>query len=324
MSALGRALIIAVMLALAACFPKPLDLQVRDVVTDAPVEGVAMHRHAISLLTLLPSKQDPVITDANGDARVWVPPFNTNVTLLRPGYEPASIAVYKSDVSSKLEGAASRPNLRFDALKEGDVVSMKLKPVTRTPTTVQVVDAATGKPVGDVEVLSTTFLYLPAPGLEDGWGFPDLQDLRTSTDGGATIDCISGFRNRVTARAAGRADAQTDIRAGGPSAITMKSRELRWKPVRFEVLDEKRGTPVEGAWVTTEEPRRGLPPDPNAFAAVTGPDGLTPPVVIPDAVPLVIQIEAPGHRKRREALDWNAIGEGDIRTLWIRRKGWFE
>jgi len=51
---------------------------------------------------------------------------------------------------------------------------------------------------------------------------------------------------------------------------------------------------------------------------------LTPPVVIPDAVPLVIQIEAPGHRKRREALDWNAIGEGDIRTLWIRRKGWFE
>ena len=26
-----------------------------------------MHKHAISLLTLLPSKQDPVITDANGE-----------------------------------------------------------------------------------------------------------------------------------------------------------------------------------------------------------------------------------------------------------------
>lgn len=324
MRTIARMLIVAVALPLAACFPKPLDLQVRDLNTGAPIEGVAMHKHAISLLTLLPSKQDPVLTDAQGDARIWVPPFNTNVTLLRPGYEPASIAVYKSDVSTKLEGATSRPNLRFDALKEGDVVPMKLKPVTRTPTTVQVVDTSTGTPVADVELLSTTFLYLPAPGLEDGWGFPDMQDLRTGADGGATIDCISGFRNRVTARAAGRADAQADIRADGPSSITMKSRALRWKPIRFEVLDEKRGTPVEGAWVTTEEPRRGLPPDPNAFAAVTGADGLTPPVVIPDSVPLVIQIEAPGHRKRREALDWNAIGEGDIRTLWIRRKGWFE
>ena len=94
MSALRRAFIIAITLPLAACFPKPLDLQVRDVVTDAPVEGVAMHRHAISLLTLLPSKQDPVITDANGDARVWVPPFNTNVTLLRPGYEPCNAIRY--------------------------------------------------------------------------------------------------------------------------------------------------------------------------------------------------------------------------------------
>ena len=94
--------------------------------------------------------------------------------------------------------------------------------------------------------------------------------------------------------------------------------------MRFEVLDEKRGTPVEGAWVSLEEPRNGLPPDPNAFAACTGPDGLTPPVPVPDLVPLVLVVRAPGHRDRREALDWNAVGQGDVRTVWIHRKGWFE
>lgn len=308
----------------AACFPRPLDLQVRDMDTDAPVEGVALHRHAISLFTLLPSRQEPVRTDALGDARVWVPSCNTNVTLLRPGYEPASIAVYKTEVPSKLDGAASRPNIRFDALQQGEVVAMKLKPVTRSAVAVRVVDATTGTPVPDAQVMSTTFLYLPAPGLEDGWGFPDMQDLRTDETGTATVACVSGFRNRVTARAAGRSDAHTDIRTGDTDQITLRCRELRWKQVRFEVLDEKRGTPIEGAWVATEEPRRGLPPDPNAFAAVTGPDGLTPPLLIPDTVPLVVQVEAPGHRSRREAVDWNGIGAGDVRTIWIRRKGWFE
>jgi hypothetical protein len=94
--------------------------------------------------------------------------------------------------------------------------------------------------------------------------------------------------------------------------------------VRFEILDEKEGTPVSGAWISLEEPRNGLPPDPNAFAACTGPDGLTPPIELPDVVPLVVEVRCPGHRDRREALDWKSVGEGDIRTIWIRRKGWFE
>lgn len=115
-----------------------------------------------------------------------------------------------------------------------------------------------------------------------------------------------------------------DLRDPPADGVSLKLRSLQWKPVRFEVLDEKRGTPVEGAWITLEEPRRGLPPDPNAFAGMTGPDGLTPSMSIPDLVPLVIQVRAPGHRDRREALDWSSIGEGDIRTVWLRRKGWFE
>lgn len=313
-----------VCLSLGACFPRPLDLQVHDADTGEPVEGVAMHKHAISLLSLLPSRQTPVQSAADGSARVWVPPLNTNVTLLRPGYEPASLAVYRKAPPESMRGDDARVRLSFEELGDGAVVPMRLKPVTRTPIEVHVVDQASGDPVTDAEVLSTTFLYLPAPGLEDGWGFPDLQQVRTGTDGVGRMDLISGFRNRVTARAAGRSESHTDLREPPKGPLTLRVRPLQWKSMRFEVLDEKRGTPVEGAWISLEEPRRGLPPDPNAFAAMTGSDGLTPAISIPDLVPLVIQVRAPGHRDRREALDWSSIGAGDIRTVWIRKRGWFE
>ena len=199
-----------------------------------------------------------------------------------------------------------------------------MKPCTRTPIEVRVVDFDSGKAVEGAEVLARTFLYLPAPGLEEGWGFPDLQRAPTATDGSARIERVSGFRNRITARMAGRADVNADLRGEPSDPITLRSRTLQWKTVRFEVLDEKRGTPVEGAWIALEEPRNGLPPDPNAFAACTGRDGLTPSIEIPDVVPLVIEVRAPGHRDRREAIDWKSIGENDVRTVWIRRKGWFE
>jgi len=311
-------------LAMAACFPRPMDLHVQDADTGAPIEGVALHKHAISLLTLLPSRQEPVRSLADGSARVWVPPLNTNVTLLRPGYEPTSIAVFKKEVPASMQGDSERPRLVFDDLKDGEMFELRMKPCTRTSVEVRVIDADSGKPVEGAEVLSRTFLYLPAPGLEEGWGFPDMQRVTTGPDGSATVQRFSGFRNRVTARMAGRSDAHADIRADVQGAVTLRSRELRWKPLRFEVLDEKEGTPVAGAWITLEEPRSGLPPDPNAFAIRTGPNGLTPPLELPDAVPLVIEVRCPGHRDRREALDWKSIGESDIRTLWIRRKGWFE
>jgi len=311
-------------LATAACFPKPLDMQLNDSATGAPVDGVALHKHSISLLTLLPGKQQPVLSQPNGHARVWVPPFNTNITLLRPGYEPTSVAIYKTEMPVTMRSDATRPRLRFEDLKEGEVVSMQLKPVTRTPMTVHVVDATTGVSVPDVEILSSTFLYLPTPGVEDGWGFPDLQMIRTNDDGDATIECISGFRNRVTVRGAGRADAHADVRDQTATSLTLKSRELKWKAMRFEVLDEKQGTPVEGAWVALEEPRHGLPPDPNGFAAITGANGLTAMMKIPDFMPLVLQIHAPGHRSRRETLDWSVISDNDIRSVWIHKKGWFE
>lgn len=318
-----RAVTVALVACLAACFPKPLDLHVADASTGAPVDGVALHRHAISLLTLLPSRQDPVHTTSDGCARVWVPPLNTNVTLLRPGYEPASVAVYRTEVPESMRGGA-RKQLLFQDLKEGEIFEMRMTPCTRTPTKVTVVDAPSGKPIDGADVLARTFLYLPAPGLEDGWGFPDLQTAPTDANGTATIDRVSGFRNRVTARMPGWADTHADLRGDSATELTLRARPLRWKTVRFEVLDEKRGTPVEGAWVSLDEPRSGLPPDPNVFAACTGADGLTPAVSVPDVVPLVLDIRAPGHRDRRESLDWNAVREGDVRTVWVRRKGWFE
>lgn len=320
--ALARATIL-LPLAATACFPRPLDLHVQDADSGAPVEGVALHRHAISLLTLLPSRDEPVRTRPDGDARIWVPPLNTNVTLLRPGYEPTSIAVLRTQIPDSMKGG-ERMLIPFDSLHEGETVAMRMKPCTRTPTPVQVVDTTTGKPIAGADVLARTFLYLPAPGLEDGWGFPDLQRSSTSAEGRTSVDRVSGFRNRVTARMPGWADASVDLRTDAPDGLRLRCRPLRWKSMRFEVLDEKRGTPVEGAWVALDEPRNGLPPDPNAFAACTGADGLTPPIPVPDLVPLVLDVRAPGHRDRREALDWNAVQQGDVRTVWIRRKGWFE
>lgn len=319
-----RALLPLLALSLGACFPRPLDVKVSDADTGLPVEGVAMHRHAISLLSLLPSRQQPVRSAADGSARVWVPALNTNITMLRPGYEPASLAVYRKTPPASMRNDEERVRLSFDELEEGRVVPMRMKPVTLTPIEVRVSDQGTGGAVPEVEVLAGTFLFLPAPGLEEGWGFPDLQRAIPDDRGAARLSLVSGFRNRITARAAGWTEAHADLREAPAEAIALKLRPLRWKPVQFEVLDEKRGTPVPGAWVSLEEPRRGLPPDPNTFAGLTDENGLTPMLLLPDRVPLVIHIEAVGHRERREALDWSSLGEGDIRTVWIRRKGWFE
>lgn len=317
------ALLATTSLSVVACFPRPLDVHVQDADSGAPVDGVALHRHAISLLTLLPSRDQPVRTQADGDARVWVPPLNTNVTLLRPGYEPSSIAVLRTQIPDSMKGG-ERMLVPFESLHEGDPVRMRMKACTRTPTPVRVVDSVTGQPIAGADVLSRTFLYLPAPGLEDGWGFPDLQRSSTSGEGQASVDRVSGFRNRVTARMPGWADASVDLRSTPSDTLVLRCRPLKWKSIRFEVLDEKRGTPVEGAWVSLDEPRNGLPPDPNAFAARTDAAGLTPPVPVPDLVPLVVAVRAAGHRDRRESLDWTAVGEGDVRTIWIHRKGWFE
>jgi len=169
-----RALAVLVTASLTACFPRPLDMHVQDAQTGAPIEGVALHKHAISLLSLLPSRQEPVQSKADGSARVWVPPLNTNITLLRPGYEPASVAVFKKE---------------FPASMQGDF-EMRMKPCTRTTMEVRVIDAENGQPVEGAEVLARTFLYLPAPGLEEGWGFPHMQCVPTAGDGLSKIEQI--------------------------------------------------------------------------------------------------------------------------------------
>jgi hypothetical protein len=112
-----RALALLVAASLTACFPRPLDMHVQDAQTGAPIEGVALHKHAISLLSLLPSRQEPVQSRSDGSARVWVPPLNTNITLLRPGYEPASVAVFKKEFPASMQGDSDRPRLLFENLK---------------------------------------------------------------------------------------------------------------------------------------------------------------------------------------------------------------
>ena len=154
------------------CFPRPLDLQMKDSVNNKPVEGVTIHRHSVTLLSLLPTNSNAVKSDASGDARIWIPPFNTKLTFLEPGFEPASIGIFSSKTTTSMLATESSSHmvLRFDDLDGKTKQTVAIAPVKYVEISVRVVDETTGAPIDDAEVLATTFLYLPLPGLEDRWG----------------------------------------------------------------------------------------------------------------------------------------------------------
>jgi len=97
--------IASAMLALGAC-SKPVSFQALDTDFNAPLEGVRIHRHSVSIFSLLPSKRAPLETDFAGDAIVPVPPNPTALTFLRQGYEPVSIAVFRQIPSSLRRSSA--------------------------------------------------------------------------------------------------------------------------------------------------------------------------------------------------------------------------
>ena len=84
------------------CFPRPLDLQLKDSTNSNPVAGVTIHRHSVTLLSLLATDSNAVKSDALGDARIWVPPFNTKLTLLQPGFEPSTVDVFTSKTTTSM------------------------------------------------------------------------------------------------------------------------------------------------------------------------------------------------------------------------------
>ncbi len=309
------------------CFPRPLDLQVKDSLNNKPVAGMTIHRHSVTLLSLLATDSNAVKSDPSGDARIWIPPFNTKLTFLEPGFEPASIGIFSSKTTTGMlaEESSSHMVWRFEDLDGKTRRTVPVVPVKYVPITVKVVDQSTGLPIDNAEVLATTFLYLPLPGVEDRWGFPDLQNIRSDTAGRLSVNHASGFRNVITARKPGYQEARQDFVAGNSgSELVLKLRRLETKLILFKAFNAESKQNLEGVVVRLDEQRNGLPPDPNAFAVVSDVAGLTPPVSMPNLMPLVIETYYVGYRRFSMGLDWRSLKDGEVLKIPLQKKGWFE
>jgi hypothetical protein len=309
------------------CFPRPLDLQLTDASDNKPVEGVTIHRHSVTLLSLLATDSNAVQSGPGGEARIWVPPFNTKLTLLQSGFEPATIDVFNSKTTDNMlvSSNSAHQTFRFQDLDEKTTHNMKLAPVKFVPIQVRVVEKSNGDPIDDAEISATTFLYLPMPGIENRWGFPDLQTMRSDSDGHTQVSHASGFRNVLTVRKPGYQEVRQDLDASNSeSELLIQLRQLQKKTVQFKVLNSESNQPIPNVVVRLNEQRNGLASGPNEFAVVSNEDGFTPLVPIQNMMPLVIETECAGYHRFSLGLDWRALKDGEVIKVNVRKKGWFE
>ena len=353
-----RLLLLAALSLLTAACAKPITFQLQDATTGEPLPEVRIYRHSVSIFSLLPSKGDPRETDAEGLVVVDIPPRSTNLTLLRQGFEPMSVGGFRwvpgrqsgangagqpgatdpasdaasgaagADGASGAGGAAGLPAQDsgawnrcycWDDLAPRIPVDLPMTPLRATDVDVLVVDPQ-GQPQAGVEVTAATFLYLPVPGLEREWGFPKVQVRKTGADGHCTLTEYSGFLNRFTARREGWQEARADLdgRVPGARCVELRMRPLRFRSVRYQVMTEK-NRPIAGAVVSMGQARNGLPADPNAFKATTSADGFTPPLRIPDAEPLCIEVSAKGYVTRLDGPAWRVLDDGGVRRIVLER-----
>jgi len=318
--------VVALMLSLIGC-SKPIPFQLADIDSGAPLEGVRIYRHSVSLFSLLPSKKSPVETDFTGIATVNVPPNPTNLTFLRQGYEPTAVGVFRQMPSAMAQrtDAACEPDpdspwqriLCWDDLMPKIDVPVRMRPLTSGAIEVFVVDER-GLPLKGCEVLGATFLYLPMPGAELEWGFPELQRAVTDASGRAEMKSWSGFRNRFTARAEGRDSVFADVCGAEDISIQLRLPTLVWKSQRLRVIDQK-GRPVPDATVSYGEIRNGIPAGPHAFIATTDRDGFTPMLQLPNAESMLIKVTARGFVDRMTAPLWRSLDEGGTWRVIMER-----
>ena len=322
--ALLPAALAAASLPVAGC-GKPIVVHAVTEQAGDPIGDVRVYRHRFGLFNLFPGKKF-VNTGPDGRAEVMVGSANTNLTMLRAGYEPVIFGVFETPVAAIAPDAGGYdhvlmyPDIKAKPENEYEV---RFRPVRREPMSLEVLDSASREPVVGADVFGATFLYLPQPGVEADWGFPPLQQAKTDAAGKAAVDQVSGFRNRVTVRLVGYQDAVVTFDGRGitgPRALDVPLRRLRTKQVDFLVVDAKRKKPVPGAEVRLGESRDGLPPNPNGWTKVAGPDGRTGPMPVPDMEPFLISVTCPGYEEWRGAPVWRALVDGQVKKLELHRK----
>ena len=161
------------------------------------------------------------------------------------------------------------------------------------------------------------------PGIENRWGFPDLQTMRSDRDGHTRVSHASGFRNVLTVRKPGYQEVRQDLDASN-SELLIQLRQLQKKTVQFKVLNSESNQPIPNVVVRLNEQRNGLAPGPNEFAVVSNEDGFTPLVPVQNMMPLVIETECAGYHRFSLGLDWRALKDGEVIKVNVRKKGWFE
>jgi hypothetical protein len=246
--------------------------------------------------------------------------------MLRAGYEPVIFGVFETPNASIAPDAGGYDHVvMYDDVKPkpDNEYEVRFTAVRRAPMELEVVDSRTKEPIAGADVFGATFLYLPQPGVEADWGFPPLQSAKTGADGKATVDQVSGFRNRVTVRLAGYQDAVVEFDGRtitGPRSVDVPMRKLQVKQVDFLVIDAKSKQPVPGAEIRLGESRDGLPANPNGWSKVVGADGRTGPMPVPDMHPFLLSVTAQNHKEWRGAPVWRALTDGQVKKLELQRK----
>ena len=323
-SAVAAAVACAAAISAAGC-GKPVMMHAVSEADRAPIHDVRVYRHVFGFLRLFPGRKF-VVTDAAGDAEVMVGPANTNLTILRSGFEPVLVGVFERTRPALATGPGGYDHvLLYDEIrpKPDNGFELVMRPVRRVPMTLEVFDAATKAPIEGADVFGSTFLYLPQPGVEQDWGFPPLQRVASDAAGRVALDQVSGFRNRVTVRLAGYQDAVVEFDGRtitGPRSVDVPMRKLQVKQVDFLVIDAKSKQPVPGAEIRLGESRDGLPANPNGWSKVVGADGRTGPMPVPDMQPFLLSVTAQNHKEWRGAPVWRALTDGQVKKLELQRK----
>lgn len=310
--------------ALAGC-GKPIVVRTVGEAGGDPIGDARVYRHRFGWFNLFPGKKF-VVTAPDGAAEVEVGSANTNLTILRSGFEPVIFGVFETSVPAIAADAGGYDHVvMFRDIRPtpDNGYEVRMTAVRREPMTLEVSDSRTGAPVEGAEVFGATFLYLPQPGVEADWGFPPLQRAATDADGRARVDQVSGFRNRVTVRLKGYQDATVEFdgrRISGPRTVDLPLRQLSFKQVSFLAVDAKSKKPVPGAEFRLGEARDGLPENPNGLKATADAGGKVGPVAVPDLQPFVLSVTAPGYKEWRGAPVWRALSEGQVKRVELQRK----
>ena len=302
------------------------------------MSGALIASDAVHWFSILPDHWNPESTDADGCATLTLRSERTQVAVLREGYEPRTFVVVPGgakplalepipqvDAPPIERAEVDSSVVDFESLDSKHQLLIPLTRCRREPVTIQVMSPS-GHPLEAVEILASSFLYLPMIGIEPKWGRLPLEVCRTDSAGRAEIHWTSGFENRACIRAKGMQEIRIALRdpatssaQEGVDTVRVQLAPLESRRIRFRVLDAKSRKPVGGAVVTADEARDGLPPSEDCFKVESQSDGITPEVLLQGPNPVRLSVHALGYRVGLLSPSTSLYEDGETITIWLSK-----